>query len=95
MNLKIIYRKNLKMSPGKLAAQACHAALKMRPITYSSVIVLGYNDRKFWELVEAKKATTVQDAGRTEVEPGTVTVAAFYEQAITTSRQTDTGAQPS
>jgi len=78
--LKVLYRKNLKMSPGKIAAQSVHAALglmKTDPVTYSGCIVLEVTDKQF----EAHKfgAYVVTDAGKTEVEPGTETALAFWE----------------
>jgi peptidyl-tRNA hydrolase len=51
--IKIFYRKNLKMTPGKIAAQCVHAALGLRnPDPMMSVIVLGVSDKKFKEYVE-------------------------------------------
>lgn len=87
MKLKIIYRKNLKMSPGKLAAQTVHAALGLGANdAMMSVVVLAVSDKRFKEIVEAKemspaieRAYVVHDAGYTEVPPGTQTCAAFYE----------------
>lgn len=80
MKVKIIFRKNLNMSPGKLAAQAVHAAVALK-VTNNSlpVVVLGYNDKRFHELVKEHSAVTIKDAGYTEVSPGTMTCAAFYE----------------
>lgn len=82
--IKILYRKNLKMSPGKLAAQAVHAALaltsleKLDPL--QSVVVLEVTDRKFNEKINGEgKLAVVRDAGYTEVAPGTLTCLAFLE----------------
>ena len=82
--IKILARKNLKMSPGKLAAQAVHAALaltsleKLDPL--QSVVVLEVTDRKFNEKINGEgKLAVVRDAGYTEVEPGTITCLAFLE----------------
>lgn len=82
--LKILYRKNLKMSPGKIAAQAVHASAAIghdKPLM--SVVVLGVSDRKFSEhLVRSDiRPHVVLDAGYTEVPPGTETCMAFYEEA--------------
>jgi peptidyl-tRNA hydrolase len=67
------------MSPGKLAAQAVHAATGKRHCDYSmNVVVLAVSDKKFREIVEAENAFVVRDAGHTEIEPGTETCAAFY-----------------
>lgn len=80
MRVKIIYRRNLSMTPGKLAAQAVHAAVALK-VTDNTlpVVVLECSDKKFWETVERHSAVTIQDAGVTEVEPGTTTCAAFIE----------------
>jgi peptidyl-tRNA hydrolase len=80
MKLKIIYRKNLKMSPGKIAAQAVHAATGIKHTDdLMSVVVIGVSDKKFNELLPTGERFIVQDAGYTEVNPGTVTCAAYYE----------------
>ena len=79
MKLKIYYRKNLGMSPGKIAAQAVHAA---QAAGFKGggmpVCVLSVSDAKFNALKE-DGAYVVADAGRTEVEPGTETALAIYE----------------
>lgn len=82
--IKILARKNLKMSSGKLAAQAVHAALaltsleKLDPL--QSVVVLEVSDKKFNEKINGEgKLAVVRDAGYTEVEPGTITCLAFLE----------------
>jgi peptidyl-tRNA hydrolase len=80
MRLKIIYRKNLKMSPGKLAAQAIHAATGIGHTDYSmNVVVLGVSNAKFKEITTAKKCFLVADLGHTELDPGTVTCGAYYD----------------
>jgi peptidyl-tRNA hydrolase len=80
MKLKIIYRKNLKMSPGKLAAQSVHACVGLGCTDYAmSVVVLSASDKKFGELIESKDCFIVQDAGHTEVEAGTATCLAYYD----------------
>ena len=94
--IKIMYRKNLKMSPGKLAAQCVHAALGLKdPDPMMTVIVLGVSDKKFYECAEwakefvntlrAEKISNVfyylvKDLGLTEVKPGTETALAYYEK---------------
>ena len=79
MKLKIIYRRNLKMSPGKLAAQCVHAATLIGHTDYSmNVVVLSMSDKKFNETVANEGAVVVVDAGHTELEPGTVTCGAYY-----------------
>lgn len=85
MKIKVLYRKNLKMTPGKLAAQTGHAVLGLQPVdNYTAIVVLEASDKKFFEKVEELKGTNtkhhiVTDAGRTEVEPGTNTCLAFIE----------------
>jgi peptidyl-tRNA hydrolase len=95
--VKVLYRKNLKMSADKQSAQAVHAALglyKLQAQDHHSCIVLGISDRKFEEkkieLAETHPPSdpesdlcrphyVVTDAGYTEVEPGTQTCLAFWE----------------
>lgn len=63
--IKLLFRKNLKMTPGKLAAQSVHAALGLARLTFTaadpmlSVVVLGASDNKF----EEKKAELSQPLG--------------------------------
>lgn len=67
--LKIWVNRNVDMTPGKLAAQAVHAALLhygVHPGT--AVVVLEASPNKV-----ASMRTVVHDAGRTEIEPGTLT----------------------
>ena len=85
--LKILYRKNLKMSPGKLAAQCVHAATGIGHDWYSMpVVVLSASDSKFQKAIsdlEEKKHFSffvVTDAGQTELAKGTKTCLAFYEK---------------
>jgi peptidyl-tRNA hydrolase len=82
--IKILARKNLKMSSGKLAAQSVHAALALTSIekldAMQSVVVLEVSDAKFNEKINAEgKLAVVRDAGYTEVAPGTITCLAFLE----------------
>lgn len=80
MKLKIVYRRNLKMSPGKLAAQAVHAATGIGHTDYSmNVVVLSVSDKRFKEIVSERNAFVVRDAGHTELAPGTETCAAYYD----------------
>jgi peptidyl-tRNA hydrolase len=80
MKLKILYRKCLNMTPGKLAAQCVHAATGIGHGDYSmSVVVLGVSTAKFEEAKTAYESYVVRDAGYTEVEPGTETCLAYYE----------------
>lgn len=83
--LVIAVRDDLEMSPGKIAAQCVHAALALP--SYAGgvpVVVVSTPDVKsLAELVleaieKYVEFSTVKDAGRTEVEPGTTTCAAFF-----------------
>jgi len=85
----ILIRKDLELSKGKLAAQACHASLK----TYrkskkknpketndwidqgGKKIILWVKKKKKIEREIPKKIpkTSIKDAGYTELEPGTLT----------------------
>jgi peptidyl-tRNA hydrolase len=59
MRLKILARKNLKMTPGKLAAQSVHAvlglSLKAQLEAAMPVVVLEVCDKKFQEAVAANE----------------------------------------
>lgn len=80
MRIKAIYRKNLKMSEGKIAAQIAHAVknLGMTP-TDCDIIVLRVSDKKFRELTVLYDCYIQVDKGLTEVEGGTQTAAAWIE----------------
>jgi peptidyl-tRNA hydrolase len=83
MRIKIYYRKNLKMTPMKLAAQAVHAALGLNlpPESAScSVVVLGASNAGFERVKAEFDGYLVKDAGKTEVEPGTETCFAILEE---------------
>ena len=84
MKVKILYRRNLKMSPQKLAAQTCHAVIGLGVTDCNlSVIVLTMSDKKYFENVEKLQDTLhyrVVDAGYTEVPPNTETCLAYYEE---------------
>lgn len=81
--IKILTRKKLSLSPGKLAAQAVHAALglalkeDLHPAM--SVVVLHVNETPFNEAKARPVVCVVKDAGFTEVAPGTETCLAFLE----------------
>lgn len=82
--IKIFFRKNLKMTAKKLAAQCVHAGLGLKLPEHDSVVVLEASDKKFFEIIEdlkqrGKKHHIVIDAGRTEVPPDTQTCVAFIE----------------
>jgi peptidyl-tRNA hydrolase len=78
MKIKAIYRKNLKMSEGKVAAQVAHAVKNLGETpTDCDIIVLKVSDKKFKELIEENKCYVQVDKGLTELEPGTETAAAW------------------
>jgi peptidyl-tRNA hydrolase len=84
--VKILVRKNLRLSRGKMAAQAVHAALDLVSLGFIDVdsykglpvIVLEVSDKKFEEN-KARKLISIFDAGYTEVKPGTETCLAYLE----------------
>jgi len=74
-----LVRKNLGMSPGKVAAQAVHAALGLNEVEHSRVVVLEVSDKQFALAADARPCHVVVDAGVTEVSPGTTTALAYWE----------------
>ena len=81
MRIKVIYKKNLKMSEGKVAAQVAHAVknLGKTPID-CNIVVLKVSNKKFNELVLENDCYVQTDKGLTEVESGTQTAAAWIEK---------------
>lgn len=86
MKIKIYYRNNLNLSPGKLSAQCCHAVLKLArhynwSINNLPIIVLKVSDKKYHSLKEklSTEIFEVCDAGLTEVPPNTNTCFAYIE----------------
>lgn len=82
MKIKAIYRKNLKMSEGKIAAQIAHA-VKNLGVTPKDcdIIVLKVSDKKFDEYILKGYNGYIQyDKGLTEVEPNTPTSYAWISE---------------
>lgn len=85
MRIKAIYRRNLKMTEGKVAAQIAHAVKNLGLTPHNcDIIVLMVSDKKFFELIEQaqqdeKHLYVQRDKGLTEVEPDTPTAAAWIE----------------
>lgn len=83
--IKILARKSLKMSSGKLAAQSVHAALALAAIkplhALMSVVVLEVNGAPFEQAKQTHEGhcAIVRDAGYTEVPARTETCIAFLE----------------
>lgn len=93
--IKILARRNLKMSAGKLAAQSVHAALGLAALMAATpedlvvmanltCVVLEASDQKFnqegdKQIADNNRVYIFYDAGYTEVEPNTVTCMAFLE----------------
>ena len=75
LRLVILVNDRVRMSRGKYAAQAVHAALIALGVHPGvPVIVLGGSPSEIAEM-----RTTVRDAGETEVEPGTLTAGTDWE----------------
>lgn len=87
--IKVLYRRNLKMSEGKLSAQVAHACIGLRTaypeVDWNNIIVvLKVSDNKFWEATrehgtESDKSYLQSDWGLTELEMDTPTTFAYYE----------------
>ena len=81
--VKIFYNKNLGMSPGKVAAQAVHAALLLHGVHPGyPVVVLAANKGR----VEAQEAVIV-DEGRREIAPGSTTAGGGFEFPLEWTRE--------
>lgn len=74
-NVRIYMNKNVKMSPGKLASQAVHAALNAYGINHGSVVVLQGTAVKVKSM-----DTVIHDEGLTEIKPGSMTAGASLEE---------------
>ena len=80
MRVQTRYRKNLKMSPEKLASQVAHAVIGLGITDPGcTVIVLGVSDKKFFEIKDQEDCYVHADLGYTEVDAGTETCLAWRE----------------
>lgn len=66
--VKIVLNSNVTMTRGKACAQAVHAALMAFDVPHGRVVVLGGRPDEIRGM-----PVQVRDAGRTEIEPGTLT----------------------
>lgn len=83
--VKVYYNKNLGMTPGKLAAQAVHAALTLFNVHPGyPVVVLAANKGR----VESQESVIV-DEGRTEIAPGSTTAGASLDFPVGVDRLTE------
>jgi len=83
MRIKAIYRKNLKMSEGKVASQIAHAVKNLGETPKDcDIVVLKVSDKKFNEmsLNQMYDRYVQYDKGLTEVENGTPTACAWIEE---------------
>jgi peptidyl-tRNA hydrolase len=81
MRIKAIYRKNLKMSEGKVAAQIAHAVKNLGGTPMDcDIIVLKVSDKKFDEILMKGHNGYIQyDKGLTEVQANTPTAYAWID----------------
>ena len=80
MRVKAIYRKNLGMSDGKIAAQIAHAVIGLGVTDpLCTIVVLKVSDKKFAELTARHDCYVHSDYGFTEVAEGAKTAAAWIE----------------
>ena len=90
MRIKVVYRKNLKMTTGKVAAQVAHAVKNLGETPEDcSIVVLKVSDKKFDEHAESEEGYMVRDHGKTEVDPGTRTAFAWIDSAPTNPEATN------
>lgn len=103
--LRMYVRRNLNMTKGKQSAQCAHAALglmKKHPVAeYSRCVVLEATDAEFdrYKMFWCRfNHYLVRDSGKTEVEPGSETVLAFWEyggEGDTSNKAADSGKEAS
>lgn len=91
MKIKCYYRKNLKLSPEKLASQVGHVTKELGRLKQNTnpeediIIVLGVSDNKFNNIYYSLANTEdciyylQVDLGYTEVEKGTATVIGYIQ----------------
>jgi peptidyl-tRNA hydrolase len=80
MKIKVIYRKNLKMSEGKVAAQVAHVVIGLGVSDPTcTIVVLKVSDKKFNELITTEGCYVHHDYGYTEVDAGEATCAGWIE----------------
>jgi hypothetical protein len=81
MRVKTLYRKSLKMTDNKMASQVAHAVIGLGVTALDcTIIVLGVSDTKFNESCFDHDCYVHTDLGLTEVEEGTQTALAYYEE---------------